>query len=148
MNLTFTKGSGKYDVLEVRRASGSPERIDCPKQGIIPHEMAHYAVEHTLQARGFITRLKDGEAAAFRMQPDGEGDSVERLVEVIQGDAWSGGTSTATDIIDMYRVTCLARECAPLLLDEESVCSIRNALEDLSKRWQAVPVGGSLQLAL
>ncbi|PPU04588.1 hypothetical protein XacyCFBP1159_22365 [Xanthomonas arboricola pv. corylina] len=33
------------------------ESIDCPKQGIIPHDMVHYAVESTLHKRGFICRV-------------------------------------------------------------------------------------------
>lgn len=31
--------------MEIARGDGAIERIDCPKQGIIPHDMVHYAVE-------------------------------------------------------------------------------------------------------
>lgn len=48
--------------------------------------MVHYAVEHTLSARGFLGRVRDGEAASFRMVGEPDSDGVERLVEVIQGD--------------------------------------------------------------
>lgn len=87
----FTKGPGKYDFMDVVRDGAPAERVDCPKQRIIPHDMVHYAVEHTLQTRGFLGRVKEGEAAGFRMQPEATSDGIERLVEVIQGDAWSGG---------------------------------------------------------
>jgi hypothetical protein len=47
MELVFTKGSGKFDLMEVFRTGVPPERVDCPKQRIIPHDMVHYALEHT-----------------------------------------------------------------------------------------------------
>jgi hypothetical protein len=76
MKLVFTKGSGKYDFMEVFRPGGEPERVECPKQRIIPHDMVHYAVEHTLQARGFLCRVKEGEQAGFQMQPGSMGSSL------------------------------------------------------------------------
>jgi hypothetical protein len=148
MEIIFTKGSGKFDVMEVMRPGRPPERVECPKQGIIPHDMVHYAVEHTLKVQGFLGRVKEGEEAGFAMKPEALSDSVERLVEVIQGDAWSGGDSTASDIIEMYRVTCDARECRPLPVDEASLEGVRAAIADLTSRWEAIPAGGSLKLAL
>jgi hypothetical protein len=148
MKLVFTKGSGKYDLMEVYREGKAPERVECPKQRIIPHDMVHYAVEHAMKHRGFLARIKDGEGTGFQMIPEAESDSVERLVEVFQGDEWSGGTSSPSDMIDMYRVTCLARACPALPLDEPAIQAVRSTISDLSSRWQAVPVGGTLQLEL
>jgi hypothetical protein len=146
MKLVFTKGAGKFDRMEVVRAGQPSEVIDCPKQGIIPHDMVHYAVEHTLGARGFLTRVKDGEAAAFRMQAEAQSDAVERLVEVFQGDAWSGGQSPAADLIEMVRVTCQARSCPMLDVDEAAITHVRAVIADLTGKWSAVPVGGVLEL--
>jgi len=144
----FTKGPAKMDRLEVLRADGRVERLDCPKQGIIPHDMVHWAVEHTLQARGFLGRVAQGEAAAFRMQADAGSDAVERLVEVFQGDQWSGGGSAPSELIALYAVTCDARACAPLPVDEAAVGAVRAVIEDLGRRWAALPVGGVLALEL
>jgi hypothetical protein len=148
MKLVFTKGLGKYDLMEVFRPGSEPERVDCPKQRIIPHDMVHFAVEHALQTRGFLGRVKDGEDAGFQMKPEAQSDAVERLVEVFQGDAWSGGTTCAADMIDMYRLTCLARECPALAIDESGIEAVRLAITHLSARWQAIPVGGALHLDL
>jgi hypothetical protein len=145
MKITFIKGSGKFDQMVIHRA-GATESIDCPKQGIIPHDMVHYAVESTLLKRGFLTRVKEGEAASFQMQADPESDGVERRVEVIQGDAWSGGNSPAEDMIDLYQVTCSARQCPPLPVTAAEVLAIRRQIEDLDRQWKAVPVGQSLDL--
>ena len=73
---------------------------------------------------------------------------MERLVEVFQGDEWSGGNSNATDIIEMYLVTCDARECHPLPVDAASIDAVRAAIAELTRRWEAIPVGGSLKLTL
>ena len=148
MKLVFTKGAGKFDVMEVHRATASVERVDCPKQRIIPHDMVHYAVEHTLKTHGFLARVKEGEAAGFKMQPTEESDSVERLVEVFQGDEWSGGQSSPADVISMYAVTCSARACPALPLDDASILAIRAKIADLTTLWQATAVGGSLELEL
>ena len=148
MKLVFTKSSGKYDLMEVFRQSGEPERVNCPKQGIIPHDMVHYAVEHTLQTRGFLGRVKDGEDPGFQMHPEAHSDAVERLVEVFQADVWSGGASGAQDMIDMYRVSCMARDCPVLPIDANAIDAVRLAITELSERWQATPIGGTLELEL
>lgn len=146
MKLVFTKGTGKFDRMEVVRAGQPSELVDCPKQGIIPHDMVHYAVEHTLDARGFLTRVMDGEAAAFQMQAEAQSDAVERLVEVFQGDGWSGGASPPSDLIAMYRVTCQARSCPMLDVDEAAIAQVRAVIADLTARWTTVPAGGVLEL--
>jgi hypothetical protein len=110
--------------------------------------MVHYAVEHTLDARGFLGRVGAGEQAAFRMAPLATSDAVERLVEVFQADAWSAGASSATDLIDLYRVTCHARECPELPVDEAAIEAVRRVISDLSRRWQDIPIGGTLRLDL
>ena len=145
MVITFTKGGGRVDRMDVERG-GAVESVDCPKQGIIPHDMVHYAVESTLHKRGFLRRVAAGEAADFGMAPDAESDGVERLVEVFQGDGWSGGATPAAELIEMYRVTCAARACPMLTVDEAAVAQVRAAIADLTRRWATVPVGGSLAL--
>jgi hypothetical protein len=148
MQLTFTKGAGKFDVLQIERGGSAVQRVECPKQRIIPHDMVHYAVEHVLHKRGFLGRIEAGEVAGFGMQGDAESDSVERLVEVFQGDAWSGGRSGIAELVEMYAVTCAARGCPALPLDEASIAAIRATLADLTRRWETTAVGGSLVLSL
>ena len=148
MQLVFTKGSGKYDCMEVVRANGSVERIDCPKQRIIPHDMVHYVVESTLAKRGFVTRVRDGERADMRMRGEAESDGVERLVEVIQGDAWSGGSSEAAEMLDLYRVTCDARGCPMLDVTTADLDAIRTRMAEFTVQWEALPVGRSLTLSM
>ncbi len=146
MEMIFTKGSGKTNQLEIYNDGVAPQTLVSPKQRIIPHELVHSAVEYTLQQRGFLHRVRDGDAATFTMAPEAEADGVERLVEVIQGDAWSGSSSTAADMIEMYRVTCDARACPMLAVDEAAIEAVRTCMKELSEKWGAVAVGQSLEL--
>ena len=147
VKIVFVKGSGKYDRMQVRRGD-TVETVDCPKQHIIPHDMVHFAVESVLQARGFLSRVRDGEAATFTMATEAESDGVERLVEVFQGDAWSGGDSPPEDMLALYQVTCEARQCPPLALGADDILAVRACIADLDRRWRAVPVGDALELEL
>ncbi|MEI6418569.1 MAG: hypothetical protein WCO82_05845, partial [Sphingomonadales bacterium] len=60
MKLIFTKGSGKYDQLLVEAPDGVRPPIPCPKQGIIPHDMVHWAVEAEVAAAGFLKLIAAG----------------------------------------------------------------------------------------
>jgi len=146
MQLIFTKGSGKHDQMEVMRNGVVAERIACPKQGIIPHDMVHFGVESTLHKRGFVDRILHGEAATFQMESEPESDGVERLVEVFQADAWSGWNSAPADMLGLYQVTCHARQCEPLELSLEDIDAVRQKLLELTGQWQLVAIGESLAL--
>ena len=144
MHLVFTKGSGKHDRMDVLRNDVVAESVECPKQGIVPHDMVHFAVESTLQKRGFVQRVLGGESATFQMQPEAESDGVERLVEVFQADGWSGWNSAPVDMLDLYQVTCRARVCEPLAVSAGDIEAVRRRILELTAQWQAVPVGGTL----
>jgi len=108
----------------------------------------HYVVESVLAKRGFVTRVRDGERADMRMRGEAESDGVERLVEVIQGDAWSGGGSEAAEMLDLYRVTCDARDCPVLGVTASDVDAVRARMAELTAQWEALPVGQSLALSM
>lgn len=146
MQLIFTKGAGKHDRMEVIREGAPSQQVDCPKQGIIPHDMVHFAVESVLRKRGFVTRLAAGETLDERMGAQAESDGVERLVEVFQADGWAGWNSAPTDMLDVYRVTCEARQCEPLAVDTQDVEAVRERILALTARWQATGVGQSVAL--
>lgn len=147
MEISFVKRRGKYDLVHIRHADRS-ESIDCPKQGIIPHDMVHYAVEHTLQLRGFLGRVRNGEAADLSMRAEPESDAVERLVEIFQGDAWSGSATATDDMLALYQVACAARKCPPLQVTPADILAVRQAIATLTAQWQALPVGQALHLDL
>ena len=147
MQLVFTKGSGKFDRMEVVRASGSVERIDCPKQRIIPHDMVHYGVESVLSHRGFLSLVAEGQGAAFATAGGAPEEAIERLVEAFQAEMW-GGPVPAEELLDAYRLGCEARGHASVPVSAEDVEEIRQRLDSLTEQWSALPVGESLVLEI
>ena len=147
MQLTFTKRDGKYDDLVIDRPDRSPETIQCPKQGIIPHDMVHYAVESTLAHRGFLGLVAGGEAAAFTTQGGGSEEAIERLVETFQAEMW-GGRVPAEDLLATYEHACQSKGHPTAPVSVEDVQSIRARLNELTEKWNAVDVNQSLTVEL
>lgn len=149
MKLTFTKGAGKFDRLDIVTDGGPLAPIDCPKQGIIPHDMVHFAVESECTARGFLQlAAHSGESGVRVGIEDGHARTVERLVETFQAEAWDARPASDDDFIALYRVTCEARGDVAINLDSATLAAIRARIDDLTKQWHAVPIGGSLELTL
>ncbi|KAB7644823.1 hypothetical protein [Polymorphobacter fuscus] len=149
MELTFTKGAGKVDRLVIVTAAGAQPVIDCPKQGIIPHDMVHFAVESEVAACGFLGGIAAGGDSGYGAGiDDPHHRAVERLVETVQAEAWGGAPVDDADFRALYHVTCDARGDAPLDVHAATLAAIRARLTDLTARWAAVPVGGSLVLRM
>ncbi len=153
MQLTFTKCGGsnpaRYDRLDIVTAAGPQPAIDCPKQGIIPHDMVHFAVESEVATLGFLGGIAAGGDSGFAAGADNPHHrAIERLVETVQAEAWSGAPVADADFIALYQVTCDARGDAPLALDVATLAAIRARLAELTARWQAVPARGSISLTL
>jgi hypothetical protein len=145
MKLVFRKGNGKYDALSVMREDGTEEKIACPKQGIIPHDMMHYAVEQVVPRRGFLTKLAAGEHASYRMAHEADAEAIERLVECFQAELWSGRSDEAA-LIAFYEHACAARGHAYFTVSAQEVILLRATIDRLAAQWARVPVGGSLEL--
>jgi hypothetical protein len=143
MRLTFTKRDGKYDDLLIERADRAPKTISCPKQGIIPHDMVHFAVESVLEHSGFLGLVAGGEAAAFTTIGGDAEESIERLVECFQAEMW-GERVSADDLLASYAIACDARGHAAAPVSAADVENIRARLDDLTAKWSAVPINASL----
>ena len=153
MKLVFTKSGGsnpaKYDRLDITTDAGPQPPIDCPKQGIIPHDMVHFAVESEVAELGFLGLAAAGGGTGFTAgNDDAHARAIERLVETVQAEAWGGAPMADGDFIDLYNVTCDARGDAPLALDAAAIARIRARLAELTAEWQAVKPGGTMELML
>ena len=153
MKLVFTKSGGsnpaKYDRLDIVTAAGPQPPIDCPKQGIIPHDMVHFAVEAEVATLGFLGGIATGGDSGFAAGADNPHHrAVERLVETVQAEAWGGAPVPDAEFMALYDITCDARGDMPLALVAATLAAIRARLADLTDRWQAVPAGGTLSLWL
>lgn len=147
MRLTFTKRQGKYDDLTVEREARPSAIIRCPKQGIIPHDMVHYAVESILSHRGFLALLEDVEMPGFRLRGGESEESIERLVECLQAEMW-GGRVAADELLATYASACEARAHEKVSVSHEDVAAIRARLDELTERWEQLPLNASLVLEL
>ncbi len=147
MQLTFTKRAGKHDDLTITRASGPAQAIQCPKQGIIPHDMVHYAVESVLADRGFLSMVETGAAADFTTQGGDSEEAVERLVETFQAELW-GGRVAADDLIATYEHACGARGHPAAPVAAADIDAIRAQLNRLSERWTSLAVNEAMTLEL
>lgn len=145
MELIFVKRSGKFDDLTIVREAREPETISCPKQGIIPHDMVHYAVESVLAHRGFLSLVKDGKPAEFGTEGGDSEEAIERLVEAFQAEMW-GVRVPAADLIATYEHGCEARGHAVAAISQEDVDAIRNRLDELSDQWTAVAINEALKV--
>jgi hypothetical protein len=145
MRLIFTKLPGKLDRLEIVRDDGGRMVMDQPKQRIIPHDMVHFVVEDSMRD-GFLDRTARGAPAGFTVDAVAdEAEPVERLVEVIQAEAWSAPASPE-DVIETYKLTCAARGHEPAPVTPAMVRAMLDRMIELQLAWDEVPVGGSLEL--
>lgn len=145
MLLTFTRRDGKFDDLRVDRDGLPSETVQCPKQGILPHDMIHYAVESTVPHKGFLSLLREGRPVAFTTSGGKMEAAVERLVEAFQAEMW-GGQVPATDLIAVYEHACgtdlpLVAPIAPA-----DVEAIRKKINELSHAWSSLRIGQSLSV--
>ena len=147
MRLTFTKRDGKYDDLLIERPGRRAERIQNPKQRIIPHDMVHYGVESVLSHRGFLSLVADGQGADFATAGGESEEAIERLVEAFQAEMW-GGRVPADELLDAYRFGCEARGHRAVPVSAEDVAAVRERLDELTAKWSGVPVGGSMTLEM
>jgi hypothetical protein len=145
MELIFTKLGGKFDELAVHRPGRAPETIQCPKQGILPHDMVHYAVESTLAHSGFLSLVRDGGAADFTTLGGDSEEAIERLVETFQAEMW-GGRVPADELIATYEHACEARGHGALPISQADIEAIRVRLDELTAQWSALPVNDTITL--
>jgi hypothetical protein len=147
MRLTFTKRDGKYDDLLIERDGQEPEKISAPKQGIIPHDMVHYAVESVLAHRGFLTLVAEGQGAVFATKGGSAEEAIERLVENFQAEMW-GGRVSADELLESYQHACAAKGHEFVPVSVADVAGVRARLDELTEQWAAVPLNGSLTLEI
>lgn len=145
VRLIFTKRGGKQDDLVIERDGVALDPIACPKQGILPHDMVHFAVESTLAHGGFLSLVADGQPAAFETMGGDAEEAIERLVETFQAEMW-GGRVPAAELLATYAHACEARGHAVAPVSAQDVDAIRARLNALTVQWAEVPVNGNLVL--
>jgi hypothetical protein len=111
--------------------------------------MVHWAVETEVAATGFLGLIAEGGDTGFRAGIGiATAESVERLVEMFQGEGWSATVLPEDEFITLYATTCESRGDTPLPITGALLTAIRARIAAVTVQWAAVPTGGSLELTL
>ena len=76
-----------------------------------------------------------------------DAEAIERLVETIQAELWSGRVPSE-DVVALYQQSCHARSHPFFPVFDEDIQLIRREVDALTAEWAAMPVQGSLVLSL
>lgn len=112
--------------------------------GIMPHEIVHYVVEAVFGLRGFVQLTAEG-ISSERMiaEKDPQAMQAESLTNAYQYEMW--GLTPATDEQFLEN----AGRHAPLPDGTpERIREGRELIAELSIRWDELPAGGTMELAL
>jgi hypothetical protein len=157
VSITFHKaGNGEKDTVVIESAR-QKHVIKAWRQGIIPHEMVHYAVEKIFdELRGFIRFIGDGVPDEDVLENGGAGALyAEALVNTFQQELF--GVLPPDNEAFLNYFNAIARretrftkagdffEYAP---DVEKIESARRLLTELTAEWNALPAGGHLKFSL
>jgi hypothetical protein len=91
MKLIATKQgkSDKYDTLRCVRLDGTETSVQMPRQGILPHDLIHYVVEHTLgYQNGFLGTVAQGAEIGFAMQQSHDTQRADLTLKLLPPAAW------------------------------------------------------------
>jgi hypothetical protein len=155
--LRFTKGAGKTDKIEFLQDDRVILTLKNPKQGILPHDMVHFAIETNFPVFGFLQMMFRGYDSEKSLQILAEVSPVldedypeaawiaESLVESAQACLWSQEFNDK-NFLYLYQKACQARSLTPVVWTPAQVNSCFTALRTLSSKWQNLEVGQSLSL--
>jgi hypothetical protein len=155
--LQFTKRKDGGALLRCIRADGSAtwQRQDDNRAAFFPlHDLTHYAAETELGfGRGFYGLIADGWAIADTTGKSARGPLPDEAIEVeyIVGslDAERAGESvcTAEEFNQIASVFAKTRgRPEPRRLTDAELTKVRSRIDELFRRWRALPKGATLEL--
>lgn len=157
MHIYFIKQEGKFDWMEFIRSDRTITRCPMPKQGILPHDLVHYVVEHTLNmSHGFYGIIATGvgfpksappwDADEFEIDDLTEALQAESLVECFQAEMWNG-FQPSENFLEILDITCHQRHVSrPAQATDANLHIVRLRLQHFTKTWDALPVGQALDV--
>jgi hypothetical protein len=158
-------------VLEVTRAGGPAESVECESRSCLLHDLLHYAVESEARlVGGFWGNLAAGKTLAQMNDRSARAGTASPLVGTTGTAAPPLGAGMADDIGAIERIvgalhqTTKGRspldivagvrrfyesigEQAPAWLTEALIDAVQERLRRLKGAWRATPRGGRLELS-
>jgi len=157
VSITFHKGGAKQQDTVAIESARQKHVFKAWRQGIIPHEMTHYAVEKIFdEFRAFIRLIGDGIKDADVMEKGGvPALYAEALVNTFQQELFGvlpPDNETFLAYFDEIsrRETKFSKredffEYAP---DAAKIESTRKLLQELTENWNALPEGKEIKFTL
>lgn len=158
VRLTFHKGGEKKQNSVVIESDKQKLVFKAWEQGIIPHEMVHYAVESVFdELKGFISLIGEG-----RKQAEIEGRDaglpaayIECLVGAFQYELWGLVPKDNEMLKQNFKDFTVegknqfsAEEFFEFIPDVEKIETCRQMLQDLTDDWGVLPEGNQLNYTL
>jgi hypothetical protein len=157
VSITFHKGSAKKQDTVVIESARQKHILKAWRQGIIPHEMVHYAVEKVFdELRGFIRFIGDGARDADVMEKGGVPALYsEALVNVFQQELFGVLPPDNASFLEYFneisrRETKFSKaqdffEYAPPAV---KIDAARELLRELTESWNNLPEGEEIKFSL
>ena len=157
MVIRIKKGADGRTSLSCTRADGSTtwQRQEGAQAGFFPrHDLTHYAVETVLgRRRGFYALVAAGwDLSDFgtpwpRGKLPRDANLVEMIVAFFDRERASGHMGTAEELNAHLTAYCEENQLpAPGEVTEESLSLVRQKRGELFAQWEAVELGGVLEL--
>ncbi len=135
------------DVLVIE--CGATTRVlECWRQGILPHELVHAAVESVFPWRGFVRLVAAGRDPASIGAREAEPETLwaEALTNALQAEL-AGVIEPGTAGLRAYLDTIQRSPPLPELAEAE-LALVRARIADWNARWAALRAGESLDITL
>ncbi len=154
MRIAFRKIDEASHVLEVTRADGATESVQCETRSYLVHDLLHYAVESEARLRGgFWGYLAAGKSLAQMNDRTGEemadvaGEmgAIERIVGAMH--LTTKGRSSREIVAGLLRFYESIGEEAPAWVTEALVDAVQERMRRLQGQWRATPRGGRMELS-
>jgi len=153
VRILLKKLSDERHVLQITRADGRSEQVDCETRSYLYHDLLHYAVEAEAHLDGgFWGNLARGKTLAQMndrtgkaMQAEGpEMMAIEQVVGALSGIA-KGGSAGAI-FAAVHDSATSAGVAFPQWLTLELASAVQERMRRLLGHWKATPYGESMAL--
>ncbi len=157
MRIAFRRIDDSRHVLELTRADGATESVECETRSYLVHDLLHYAVESeaglsggfwgSLAAGKTLAEMNDRTGAGMAGVPGmpGEMGAIEQIVGALHG-VTKG--RTAQDVVaGVKRFNESIGVTTPAWLTVAMVEAVQERMRRLRGQWNATPRGGRMELS-
>lgn len=153
MRIAFRRIDDSAHVLEVTRAGGATESVECETRSYLVHDLLHYAVESEAGLRGgFWGNLAAGKTLAQMNDRTGAGmadaagemGAIEQIVGALHGT--TKGWSAPDVVAGVRRFNESIGVATPAWLTEDFVERVQERMRQLQGQWRATRRGGRMEL--